>query len=382
MERRAKLVRSGAAFLLGAVAASGLLEVLVRLLWKAPPLGYPPGMFVADEAAGVRLARNFRARHKTPDYDIEIRTNARGFRGPELGRKPEGGRRILALGDSFGFGHGVEAEEAYPAVLERVLRDRGEKVEVVNAGVPGYGTSNEFGLLAAEAPSLDPDVVVLGFYVGNDFRNNHAERFGRLTARSGVLVTRTARDAGWRLTLKAAVAVHWRTAQFLLLGRSQTSAGEQETLRRTCAALPWDEGFGTAMTCRSWDADAARAFELTVEWLRRVAELCAAQRRGLLIVLLPTPLQYDPALWSIALQTCGLNADDYDLAKPDRELLRWGAEQGVAVLDLLPALRARTTGGSGVRLYVDVHLNSEGHRLVAEEIAGHMAEASVPRAPR
>lgn len=45
--------------------------------------------------------------------------------------------RILFLGDSLTAGYGLDPGEAYPAQLERMLRDDGFEVRVMNAGVSG-----------------------------------------------------------------------------------------------------------------------------------------------------------------------------------------------------------------------------------------------------
>ena len=45
--------------------------------------------------------------------------------------------RIVVLGDSLTAGLGIQQEEAYPAVLQEYLREKGYRFEVVNAGVSG-----------------------------------------------------------------------------------------------------------------------------------------------------------------------------------------------------------------------------------------------------
>jgi acyl-CoA thioesterase-1 len=49
----------------------------------------------------------------------------------------QGAARIVALGDSLSAGYLLPQKNAFPTVLERVLRERGRKVEVSNAGVSG-----------------------------------------------------------------------------------------------------------------------------------------------------------------------------------------------------------------------------------------------------
>ena len=45
--------------------------------------------------------------------------------------------KIIAFGDSLVAGHGLAADAAFPAVLEKTLRAEGYHVTVVNAGVSG-----------------------------------------------------------------------------------------------------------------------------------------------------------------------------------------------------------------------------------------------------
>lgn len=59
--------------------------------------------------------------------------------GAELPRPPER-QRILLLGDSSWFGHGVSDDMTLAVQLEERLADSGISVDVVNGGVPGYST--------------------------------------------------------------------------------------------------------------------------------------------------------------------------------------------------------------------------------------------------
>jgi hypothetical protein len=76
----------------------------------------------------------------TPDH---ANINSHGLRDEEFSlAKPADRFRILALGDSFTYGHGVRSEETYVKQLEAMLNhklgNRGIRYEVLNAGVPGY----------------------------------------------------------------------------------------------------------------------------------------------------------------------------------------------------------------------------------------------------
>jgi len=65
--------------------------------------------------------------------------------------------RIVVLGDSLSAGYGLPAAEAFPAQLEQALRQSGQAVRVINAGVSGDTTAGGLARLdwaLAERPQL------------------------------------------------------------------------------------------------------------------------------------------------------------------------------------------------------------------------------------
>jgi acyl-CoA thioesterase-1 len=79
---------------------------------------------------------------------------------------PAAGPLVIFLGDSLTAGLGLEAEQAYPALLSRQLAAAGHPVRVVNAGVSGDTTAGglaRLDWLLAQKPA----VVVVGLG-GND----------------------------------------------------------------------------------------------------------------------------------------------------------------------------------------------------------------------
>ncbi|MCR9247986.1 MAG: SGNH/GDSL hydrolase family protein [bacterium] len=96
---------------------------------------------------------------------IEVRHNSRGFRDEEFPvEKPAGEFRVLAFGDSFTWGSGVLAEDAWPHIVEGRLR-QGGSAQVVNCGF-ACGTYNPTGYdawLRSDGLLLSPDMVIVGF---------------------------------------------------------------------------------------------------------------------------------------------------------------------------------------------------------------------------
>ena len=99
------------------------------------------------------------------EFDVEAHTNSHGLRGAEIGSAgasaDPGALRVIALGGSHTFGDGVGDEETFAYQLEAILESEGRAVEVLNAGVAGYGTDQSYKRFAIRLRALDPDFVVL-----------------------------------------------------------------------------------------------------------------------------------------------------------------------------------------------------------------------------
>ncbi|MDZ7582470.1 MAG: GDSL-type esterase/lipase family protein [Deltaproteobacteria bacterium] len=66
---------------------------------------------------------------------------------------------IVAMGNSLTEGLGLPEEKAYPALLEKVLGDKGYDYRVVNAGISGE-TSSGFRFRVDWVLRMKPDIVV------------------------------------------------------------------------------------------------------------------------------------------------------------------------------------------------------------------------------
>jgi len=92
-------------------------------------------------------------------YDVHI--NKLGLRDGEVPAKRPGVYRILAIGDSFTYGWGVDVAQSWPKVLEQALRANGRQVEVINCGKPGAGPPFYAELAERAIPVLQPDLVIV-----------------------------------------------------------------------------------------------------------------------------------------------------------------------------------------------------------------------------
>src|ERR1700694_3776680 len=115
-------------------------------------LGWAP---TPNSSSIVTTARTIHAQH-----------NSLGFRDIEF--KPDARPAILFIGDSFVWGVDAEANERFTDLL----RSRVSGNTIVNAGVSGYGTDQEYLLLQRLWATIRPAVVVLIFCTDNDRLDN------------------------------------------------------------------------------------------------------------------------------------------------------------------------------------------------------------------
>lgn len=84
--------------------------------------------------------------------------------------------RLLVVSDSFNWAGGKEGN--YTALLENKFDNYygKQQVDVINVGYPGTHTGEQLAMLKKYGLQYNPDLVVLGFFVGNDFRDADPER--------------------------------------------------------------------------------------------------------------------------------------------------------------------------------------------------------------
>lgn len=104
--------------------------------------------------------------------------NSLGLRNREIVDKEEDVLRILFLGDSLVWGSETSSGKLYTEVVEDNLNNVlniDKRIEVINAGIPGYTTYQELEFLNVYGLDMQPDFVVLGF-VFNDVYYKYLHR--------------------------------------------------------------------------------------------------------------------------------------------------------------------------------------------------------------
>jgi lysophospholipase L1-like esterase len=313
-------------------------------------------MFRPAPKVGYELRPGYRG---TGPSGEEIRIAANGLREAVSASTPAGAPRVIALGDSFVFGLGVPAEEAFPAALERAL-DGGVRVE--NAGVPGYNLVQSVARLEEALSVAAPEAIVLGF-LENDIHNvdgpdHEATPAGLLARHPQAFRPETevnpfqALGGPWLwLQLHSAA---FRVGSYAAIRARLRVTGDEE-LAALARAAEQSGALGDRLLRGELDDETEPRFAAASHLLARAAASARAAGARLVLVVFPRPEQ----LLSERLRG------------GSRRITAVAAAAGIDVVDPTAALAA-SPDRIGLYLFPsDHHPSARGHAAVAAEVARH-----------
>ena len=138
------------------LAGEGILRVRAKIRFGEARSSY----YVEHPVLGHVLKPNFTVSGTKGTVHI----NSLGFRGREFSKIPEGGvTRIACVGSSTVFGGTIDDDLIFAAVLEKLLNEHQTDfpVQVINAGVPGWGADEVLYHLEHYVVPYEPAIAVI-----------------------------------------------------------------------------------------------------------------------------------------------------------------------------------------------------------------------------
>lgn len=343
-----------------------LLELLVRVV--APQRldsMYP--VFEADKDLVFKLKKNLRMTYSQYEFAVEVTTNSIGLRDREVAPKHPGVYRILGLGDSFSYANGVNLEDTYFKELENCLSvSTGRQIEVINCAVPAYSLLQEIQFLKKYGMTLDPDAVLVGFCVANDFSDSYelfdaAGKPTLLVHEKGLISTKAKEQErgirGLTRLLRPLLATHSHLYVFI---RNRIS---EILVRLRLRHPPPPPDF----CAKEFSDDLEKGWQLDQQLLLDLAALVREHNMRLTVVVLPTIYQVYRDVWDQYVTTFKIDPRLYDPDKPQRLLREFCERYQIECVDVLP--RMKLVGREQQLFYqIDSHMNPQGHRVVADTL--------------
>lgn len=319
------------------------------------------GLTTGISEAGTHLRPGFEGRYRNAEYSISIAVNSRGLRGPEIAYpKAAGIYRILALGDSFTFGQGVEFDDAWPEMLEART---GPGTEVLNAGWAAGSPIGHLRFLTDSGPELDADLVLVAVFVGNDVVEDLAERNAGQDP-----IERIEFEARYIENLQLRVGAVGRVRDFL--DAAFPNLYELATLAvvKTQYLLGGHRSHFDYVLAEDEGPELSEGWMATLAALRDIDRAAGSLGARSGVVIIPF---YD--------QVAGTSfGAGYEVDRPQRRILAHCERAGLDCLDLLPTLRS---AGPAAELYYlkDGHWTVKGHEIASAAIAEWLRERRLLR---
>jgi len=307
------------------------------------------------------------------DSLLDVRHSAQGFRGTDLvsEHRPDWAtHRVLMVGDSVLYGLGSRDEDVFTELLKPDLPG----TEIINAGVPGYGTRQEVAVIDLLGPVIKPDLIVVIFR-WNDLEDNLRhdtpefefnnegqvvrtdlmvpDGFDPLAMRKPLPLDMKGDEAFYkRLNLYRAGknAVRAPRNRFLLPKHRRVLRGWARMLKNTALGVEHDR--------IDRPDDRARAWEVTRKLLATAKAKSDQAGAELLVVSVP-------AYSLVNRRRYGERPDELNV-RVEGDLTVVCEELGISYVDLLPAMRlADQQSHEPLYFYDEKHLTAGGNVVVA-----------------
>ena len=326
------------------VATLVVLEICLRVF--RPQHNFAVTVNTWDQNLGTRHIPGAKGFVKSRAYEMDLIINSKGLRDREFTyAKAEHTKRVLCLGGSFTCGYGVQAEDTFAKVLERLLNDDADESvawEVLNGGVGSTGTAHQLAFFMAEGHKYNPDYVLLCFSQQTDYWDNKVS--GLYTIEDDKLVKH---DAPRTSSRRIQDYVRWIPGYNTIFARSHllnfikirvARHHYRDLADRIVAPDPERES-----------SKKKQEEELTRRLLMGLRDACYASDCRLVMTGIPLP------------DTWGWNDQTV-------ELIDFLAEEEIPFINLGPALRRGAEEGHRIHYEADLHWTIDGHRLVGEAL--------------
>lgn len=350
-----------------------LCELLVRII--APQqLDNNPALYEPDDQVVFRMQPNHHSIFSNFEFDVPVSTNSMGFREKETSTKPPNTLRILGFGDSFTFGNGVTQEQTFLKQIERCLPSLdGLTTEVLNWGVPAYSLIQEYRLLETRGTELQPDIVIVGFFVGNDFVDSRDlyDSAGTPTIRVAEGELHSNKTADVERNIVRAVTqpfrnyLSTRSHLYVFLRNRSSELLSKFSLHAMNSPPEFCEAEFSPRMNESWKGIQAIFSNFSGD--------VRQHHQRLIVLILPTIYQVYETSWNQYIEALQLDPKRYDLDKPQRILREFLSQQNIEYVDVLPTLRSQTQGRP-LFFPVDKHLTADGHRVVAQALCKYLSD--------
>lgn len=297
-----------------------------------------------------------------PEFSFRVQTNEWGLRDGELNPPVP----IAAIGDSFTFGFGVEAQDSWPEQLEDLAN-----LEVANLGWAGWNPYTYPAAVSRFAIPLESEVWIWQFYANDlpessgsrDFFASGVENYLQWSPDTSLSLTELTFPFNLRVVQAAAVLSN---PELLYLPGSGEGVYKGDLFEMRYSSYAWD-------VTNPENPAVQAGWEITESALLETRMMANEHGAHVLVVFVPNR---EHVYWDY-LEPYMPGFDVLQLDAVEARLEATCRSLGIDFLSLLPAFR--DAAGEGRMLYfpADGHWSAEGHAFAAEVIYTYLVENDI-----
>jgi hypothetical protein len=349
------------------------------------PVDYLSPSLVRDDILGIRIPGHSGGHDEW------------GFRNKQVPRSAD----IVTLGDSHTYGNTAKMAESWPLVLGRLTGK-----SVYNLGMGGYGPNQYYYLLKTKAVGLNPQIIICGLYMGDDFDNAIKISYGLdywhflrdpkyLEIRDAWDIWEQPSPNNWHKKARIWLSSHsllYKLVVHGLMGRLKGSYQMQhasELYGPTPTLLIKEKNLWEAFQPRSIligldqeEKSVKEGMRISFQLIHDMNEICRSKNIAFVVVVIPTKesvfSNYIEKNTNLALSDVIDNVI-LNERKAREKLFTFFKEANIQYIDTLAQLRQAI---DHEKLYayhaVDMHPNRNGYKIIAKAIAEFIKQGSPP----
>lgn len=272
----------------------------------------------------------------------ERRTNNLGFReDDDITDKKSNEIRILVTGDSHTDGVLKHNTQSFVNIweLSQNSQDTLKTHNYINGGTAFYTFRNYLGFLK-KYKHLNPDVYLINIFTGNDFRE-------------APMFEENRKDVG---NVYKNIVIRTKRKFF----------------SKEKKALPFTQGIEQTLYFKAFPEEKEKALDIAKKYLLEIINLCKKENIKLIVTLLPSKIETKPEFKKDIQKLFNLDESDIKINQNlTEELISWLDKMSVKNYNLTEPLKK-----SELKVFwdEDLHINPEGHKIIAEFLSRHQKE--------
>ena len=303
------------------------------------------------------------------DHPYIMHVNAQGLRSTENVpyKKPPGHFRILALGDSFTEGKGVNDDETFCYLVNRQLNQTSNKegatYEVLNSGVDSYAPLLEYLYLKTKGIKFEPDFVVMFYDMSDLIQTRRYLKHADFDREGRVIRVRPQADS-WSFQLSTFMKSRFYFLSILYNSLNDKIFGDRAR-KEAAIGKPTKDSlkFSLSADQTPWINDWQKVFND----IEATDVFCRERNIGFAVVIYPWGHQVNNVEWNIGRKQYGIPVNYTAPAAVADMLVAKLNRRGIDTLNLFPVFR-NYQGSERLYYRKDMHWRKEGHTLAAGHV--------------